>query len=100
MDCHLLNFLLLTDHFKLHLLVNMFFLNSYYYLDRIGLCHHGFFLVSDYSAMVKLFLYLESLRGFTQLFDDCRKGFRVDALLTQPHTDGQRLHVQTCVQQP
>lgn len=46
------------------------------------------------------FLYLEGLRGFTQLFDDCRQSLWVDALLTQSYTYRQRLHVQASVQQP
>lgn len=45
------------------------------------------------------FLYLEGFRGFPQLFNNCRQGFWVDALFTQSHTDGQRLHVQASVQQ-
>lgn len=44
--------------------------------------------------------YLQRLGGFTQLFDDSRQRFRIDALLTQSHAYRQRLHVQTSVQQP
>ncbi len=76
-----------------------------------SLCHHckfrstgvwtaGLTVKDIFKPFWNLFLYLERVRSFPQFFDDCRQSFRVDALLTESHTYGQRLHVQTSVQQP